>query len=85
MIIYFSNTFIKSYRHLPNKIKLKLEKLENDFRANPFNPNLKTHPLTGKIKGFYSFSIDYRYRVVFSFKNENEIWFHNVGTHQIYK
>jgi mRNA-degrading endonuclease YafQ of YafQ-DinJ toxin-antitoxin module len=65
MVIYLSKTFIKNYRRLPNKIKLKLEKLEKDFRTNPFNPKLKTHPLTGTLRGFYSFSIDYHYRIVF--------------------
>lgn len=85
MVIYLSKVFIKKYRRLPNKIKSKLEKLEKDFRTNPFDPKLKTHPLVGKLKGYYAFSIDYQYRIIFTFKNENEVWFHNIGTHQIYK
>jgi addiction module RelE/StbE family toxin len=83
--IYYSKNFLKNYRRLPQKVKTKFENLETTFRQNPFNPKLKTHPLSGNLKGFYSFSIDYHYRIVFNFETENEIWFHNVGTHQIYK
>lgn len=85
MQIYCSQIFFKNYKKLPASTRSKLEKLEIIFRANPFDPRLKTHPLAGKLKGFYSFSIDYHYRVVFYFEKENEIWFENVGTHAIYK
>lgn len=85
MKIYYYNTFIKSYQKLPNIIKTKFESKEPIFLKNPFDPRLKTHPLTGKLKGIYSFSIDLHYRVVFSFESEDEIYFHNIGTHQIYR
>ena len=85
MKISYTDLFCKRYRRLPKNIKTKAEKAEEFFRHNPFNPKLKTHPLTGKLKGFYSFSIDYQYRIIFTFENESEVWFHNVGTHQIYK
>ncbi|HOR02204.1 MAG TPA: type II toxin-antitoxin system mRNA interferase toxin, RelE/StbE family [Candidatus Woesebacteria bacterium] len=85
MKIYLSSNFLKEYKKVSKLIKNKLEVKEKIFRTNPFDPCLKTHPLTGKLKGFYSFSIDYHYRIVFSFENENEIWFHSIGTHAIYK
>ena len=85
MNIYFSDLFLKSYRKLPKSVQIKLEKREPIFRKNPFDPRLKTHPLVGKLKGFYPFSIDYHYRIIFNFESENEIWFHNVGPHQIYR
>ena len=85
MQIYYSQIFLKNYKKLPNSIQSKFEKQEKIFRANPFNPCLKTHQLTGKLKGFYSYSIDYHYRVIIYFEKENEIWFENIGTHAIYK
>lgn len=85
MNIYYSDIFLKNYRRLPKNTKIKFEKREPIFRQNPFSPQLKTHSLTGKLKGFYSFSIDYHYRIIFSFESENEVWFHNVGTHQVYQ
>ncbi|HNY04135.1 MAG TPA: type II toxin-antitoxin system mRNA interferase toxin, RelE/StbE family [Candidatus Woesebacteria bacterium] len=85
MRTYYSQIFLKNYKKLPKSIQSKLEKQEKIFRTNPFDPRLRTHPLTGKLKSFYSYSIDYHYRVVFHFEKEDEIWFENIGTHAIYK
>jgi addiction module RelE/StbE family toxin len=37
------------------------------FSQNPFDPKLRTHKLTGKLKGLWSFSVSYNYRVIFRF------------------
>ncbi|MFN4213032.1 MAG: type II toxin-antitoxin system YafQ family toxin [Microgenomates group bacterium] len=58
--------------------------MEKIFRKNPFAPQLKTHRLEGKLKDFWSFSIDYHYVILFEFINKNIVWFHSVGTHDIY-
>lgn len=84
MKIYYSSKFAKEYKKLPKRIKLIAEKRERLFRSNPHDPQLKTHKLTGKLKDFWSFSIDYQYRIIFEFKDESVIWFHSVGTHEIY-
>jgi mRNA-degrading endonuclease YafQ of YafQ-DinJ toxin-antitoxin module len=39
------------------------EKLEQ-FTVDPFNPSLKTHKLSGKLRDFWSFSVDYDARVL---------------------
>ena len=85
MEIYYSKLFLKNYKKLPNQVKIKFEKQEKVFQTNPFDPKLKTHPLTGLLRGKYSFSVDYHYRVVFKFESENEVWFLSIGTHAIYK
>jgi len=85
MKIYYSSKFYKEYRKLPKEIKIQAEKQEKVFRQDPFDPKLKTHHLTGKLKGFWTFSINYQYRIIFEFSGKNIIWFHSVGTHDIYK
>lgn len=85
MIIYYSSKFESSYKRLPRKIKILAEKKETIFRKNPFDPRLKTHKLTGRLKDFWSLSIDYSYRIVFEFRDKNVIWFHSVGTHEVYR
>jgi Txe/YoeB family toxin of Txe-Axe toxin-antitoxin module len=37
------------------------------FKADPFHVSFKTHPLHGSLEGFWSFSISYQYRILFSF------------------
>lgn len=84
MKVYYSTKFGKEYRRLPKKIKLAAESKEKLFRENPFSPQLKTHKLTGKLKDYWSFSIDYQYRIIFEFVDKDIVWFHSVGTHAIY-
>lgn len=84
MTIYYSSKFAKEYKKLPQKIKTIAEKREVIFRKDPFEPSLKTHKLTGKLKEYWAFSINYQYRIIFEFRNNNLIWFHSIGTHGIY-
>ena len=85
MQIIYSPKFIREYKKLPNEIKYTAEQKEKAFRENPFNPQLKTHKLSGKLKNFWSFSIDYKYRIIFEFANKNTVYFHSVGNHEIYQ
>lgn len=85
MKIYYSGKFAKEYKKLPRKVKLSAEKKEKVFRIDPFDPQLKAHKLTGRLKEYYSFSIDYQYRIIFEFVKKDIVWFHSVGTHEIYK
>jgi len=46
-----------------------------------FEPQLKTHKLTGKLQDLWSFSIDYDLRVIFYFVNETNAVFVDIGSH----
>ena len=85
MKIIYSGKFAKEYRRLPLKVKKAAEKKERIFRIDPFDPSLKTHMLKGKLKDYYSFSIDYQSRIIFEFVGKDVIWFHSVRTHEVYK
>lgn len=85
MKIYYSSKFAKEYKQLSQKIKSQAEKKEKIFRKNPFDPRLKTHKLTGKLKQYHAFSIDYQYRIIFERIDTETIWFHSVGTHEVYR
>jgi proteic killer suppression protein len=45
---------------LERKFRIKLEK----FKENPFDPSLKTHKLSGKLKELWSFSIEYNQSLI---------------------
>ena len=85
MKIYYSSKFEREYRKLPIKIKKVAEKKERIFRKDPFDERLRTHKLTGRLKEFWSFSIDDKHRIIFEFVDRNTIWFHSAGTHEIYR
>jgi len=85
MELYYSPKFIKSYNKLPQRIKVLAEKKEKIFVKEPFNRAFKTHKLHGDFAGFWAFSVNRIYRVVFDFLRENSIRFYDIGTHDIYK
>lgn len=85
MIVIYSTKFYREYKRIPTNIKKQAEKMETIFRLNPFNPILKTHKLTGNLKDFWSFSVDYKNRIIFEFISENTVCFHSIGSHDIYK
>jgi mRNA-degrading endonuclease YafQ of YafQ-DinJ toxin-antitoxin module len=86
MEVLYSSKFAREYKKLPTKIKAIAEEQEILFRKDPFDQKLKTHKLSGKLSGFLSFSIGYKYRIIFEFsKDKKTAHFHSVGDHDIYQ
>ena len=56
------------------------EKLER-FTANPFDPELKNHKLSGQLKGLRAVSVAYNCRIVFSMVEEDTALLVSIGTH----
>ena len=53
----------KKHPDLVSSFKDKMELFAN----NPFNPSLKTHSLSGILKGLWALRITYEYRLIFRF------------------
>lgn len=86
MEIIYSSKFAREYKKLPKDIKILAEEQETIFRKDPYDTRLKTHKLKGKFDGFLSFSISYKYRIIFEFaKDRKTVYFHTVGDHDIYQ
>jgi addiction module RelE/StbE family toxin len=82
--VVWDQGFKKSYK---KKVKNNSDLKERFWHAldlfsnNPFDPSIKTHKLTGKLKGYWAFSIDYDCRVVFKFLDKNEAFLIEIGGH----
>jgi len=85
MQIVYTKKFVSDFKKLPRKIRETAIEKEKIFKNNPHDPKLKTHKLTGKLKGNLAFSINYSYRIIFILENKNEAWFLAIGTHGIYR
>ncbi len=85
MEIHYTNHFVRKYKKLPREIKDLAKDKEKIFRDNPFDNILKTHKLSGKMGGRWSFSITHSYRIIFRMLENNIFVFHDVGNHDIYK
>jgi len=52
------------------------------LRADPFEPSLRLHPLTGKLQGMQAVSMTYSYRITLTLQiTEHEILLLDIGSH----
>lgn len=62
MEVSFSSSFKRAFKkRIKGNVDLEArfwQKLKQ-FTVDPFDPSLKTHKLSGKLKEFWSFSVDY--------------------------
>jgi len=83
--IYYSSKFLRHLAKLELKQKELAEEREKIFRQNPFDPQLKTHKLKGKLKKYWSFSLTYSLRILFEFIDEETVGLIDIGPHEIYR
>ena len=83
--ILVSPFFEKNFERLPERVQRLAEKKEMLFREDAFHPLLKTHQLSGELKGTWAYSVNREYRVHFYFLNNNSVVYVDIGTHEIYK
>lgn len=80
----WSSSFEKSLRKWiskhPESREIIQQKLEQ-FCANPYDPELKNHKLSGQLKGLRALSVAYNCRIVFAMLDENTALLVALGTH----
>ena len=84
MEVSFISSFKRAFKkRIQGNIDLETrfwEKLEK-FTIDPFDPSLKAHKLSGKLKEFWSFRVDYDERILFYFTEEEKAVFVDIGSH----
>ena len=86
MIIIYSPQFERRYKKLPENIKNEAELAEEIFKTNPRDARLRVHKLSGRLSDYWSFSVNYEYRIVFYYGiSKEDVFFDLIGNHDIYK
>lgn len=85
LTISYKPTFIRQYKKLPEALQEEIKEKIELFRKNPKHPFLKIHKLKGKLKNFWSFSVNYKYRIVVTFDSKKSAVLLVVGDHSIYQ
>ena len=83
--IEYSTNFVKQFRKLNPQLQKQAIKAEKLFKKDPFSPKLKTHKLSGRLEGLWSFSVNYKDRIICEFLGKGKVIFHKIGSHDIYK
>ena len=55
------------------------------FKNRSNHRKLKVHKLKGRLEGRYSFSVNYKYRIIFIYLKKDEAYLETIGGHDIYK
>jgi addiction module RelE/StbE family toxin len=84
--VKYTKPFLKQFKKLSPAIQKKAKLAIKKFEKNPKDKSLKAHKLSGELKDFYSFSVDYKYRIVFEIRKETkEINLLKIGDHKVYE
>ncbi len=82
--IAFSSSFKRAFKKRiegRKDLEEKFWKRLEIFKANPRDLRLRTHKLSGDLREYWSFTVEYDIRVVFQFASENRVVFQDIGTH----
>lgn len=83
--VYYKPTFVRQFNLLEEALKEEIiEKIEL-FKNRRNHQKLKIHKLKGRLAGRYSFSVNYKIRIVFNYLKKDEIVLLAIGDHKIYK
>ncbi|MDO9326041.1 MAG: type II toxin-antitoxin system mRNA interferase toxin, RelE/StbE family [Methanoregula sp.] len=85
--LIWEERFKKTYRKWSNQhpeLKVQFAKKIVQFEEDPFHPSLKTHTLSGVLKGLWSFRITYEHHLVFDFIDESrtQVVLIDIGSHE---
>ncbi|HEY4523511.1 MAG TPA: hypothetical protein VJK04_01400 [Candidatus Paceibacterota bacterium] len=84
MKVRFLPIFVRYLNRLDSKLQQEaIEKIEL-FKDKKNHKQLKVHRLHGRLAGRYSFSVNYKTRVVFCYLSKKEVALLAIGDHAVY-
>lgn len=88
MEISYTRSFLRMLKSLPNALKEEaIEKIDL-FRDPQNHAQLKVHKLHGRLAGRFSFSVNYKIRIIFTYipgqGSQKEALLHAVDDHDVY-
>jgi len=82
--LIWGSSFKRAYKKMTAAnpdLKPKIAQALKTFADNPLHPSLKTHKLSGKLKGLWAFVVAYDCRVVFQFLDDQDVLLIDIGKH----
>lgn len=82
--IRLSSRFLKRWEDVSEEVRVRAHKATDLFRENPFHPSLRLHRLKGKMRLYWSISVDLKHRIICRLDGDTA-YFTSIGTHAIYE
>ena len=83
--ISYAPTFLRQLKALSLELQEEVVEKTALFEDPRNHKVLKVHKLKGRLSGRYSFSVNYRYRIVFCYLSKNEAVLLAIGDHDVYR
>lgn len=84
MHVEFTAPFLRQLRKLDPDLQEEVAEKVELFQSNPDYPGLKIHKLKERLKDRWSFSVNYKTRIVFQYLAKDRIVLLAVGNHDVY-
>ncbi len=86
MDVAYTPAFVRRYKKLSRALKDEVKEHIDLFRDPKNHESLRVHKLSGPLKKFHSFSVNYRYRIIFEYStNGKSAWLHDIDDHEVYE
>jgi len=85
MEIEYKPTFIRQYACFGDPLKEEIKEKIELFKNEKNHKQLKAQKLRGKLSRYYSFSVNYKYRIVFVYQPKSRAALLAIGDHDVYK
>ncbi len=83
--VAYKPSFVREYGNLESSLQEEVKEKIEFFKKRKNHKHLKVHKLKGKLSGRWSFSVNYRYRIVFMWESKQKAVLLAVGDHDVYK
>lgn len=83
--IRYKPSFLRQLKKLEPALQAEAREKIEMFKNIVHHEKLGVHKLKGQLLGFWSFSVNYRYRIVFEWVDKKTAGLIAIGDHDIYK
>lgn len=82
--IGFKPSFVRQFKQLEKDLRDEVEEKILLLKNKENHKTLNVHKLHGQLAGKWSFSVNYKIRIVFEYKEKNQAALLVIGAHEIY-
>ncbi len=79
--VRYTATFLRMYKKLYPHLKEEVKEKINLFQDTSNHQKLKVHKLQGRLDNVYSFSVNYKIRIIFEYEKADIVNLLQVGSH----
>ncbi len=81
LTVRYTAKFLRMYKGLEQRLKEEVKEKISLFRSEKNHASLKIHRLHGRFKSCFSFTINYKIRIVFKYEDKKTVNLLYVGSH----